>query len=113
MRKGLAGLCKFRQTEPDFREFRLRKEGAQADAVAEALAVKVFWARALAIGRTTRQAAKMSEVLWRIPSMLPDVHDFPGAISPTVSRGSDSSQDYRNSHTRRRFVLSERSERSS
>lgn len=41
LRKGLAGLCKFRQTEPDFREFRLRKEGAQADAVAEAVKVLI------------------------------------------------------------------------
>lgn len=38
LRKGLAGLAKFRHTEPDFKGFRLGKESAGADPVADAIA---------------------------------------------------------------------------
>lgn len=37
LRSGRAGLCKFRQTEPDFRDFRLGREGGQGDPVADAV----------------------------------------------------------------------------
>ncbi|HEX2751226.1 MAG TPA: transglutaminase family protein, partial [Verrucomicrobiales bacterium] len=37
LRSGRAGLCKFRKTEPDFKDFRLSRNGATGDPVAEAV----------------------------------------------------------------------------
>ncbi len=37
LRTGRAGVCKFRHTEPDFKDFRLRKEAAAGDPVADAM----------------------------------------------------------------------------
>ena len=37
LRTGRAGLCKFRQTEPDFKDFRLSKDTAAGDPVADAV----------------------------------------------------------------------------
>ncbi len=37
LRTGRAGLCKFRRTEPDFKDFRISKEGGAGDPVADAV----------------------------------------------------------------------------
>jgi hypothetical protein len=50
----------------------LEARPTRADAFAEALAVEVLWARELAMGKTTKEAARIKDVRWRIASMLPE-----------------------------------------
>jgi regulator of sirC expression with transglutaminase-like and TPR domain len=39
LRTGRAGLCKFRQTEPDFKDFRVARDGGPGDPVADAVSL--------------------------------------------------------------------------
>ena len=55
LRGGRAGLCKFRQTEPDFKDFRLSKEGGAGDPVADAVNALI---KSAASGETLSAEAK-------------------------------------------------------
>jgi hypothetical protein len=56
LRKGRAGLCKFRDTEPDFKDFRVSSDSIPGNPVADAVGVNVitFFARDAAGNTTTK-----------------------------------------------------------